>query len=155
MLYLVLLRYWYRTFIQTYSATSPLNPHWEMDKTFSPSYSPSQITYVEAEAVGFSRFLFHRKRTASTASASTSLVRSSPDSPIFKRIAVRSSPDPVKIFFSPDPVRSSPYPCSSLMHGHLCCLPHWCQVCMDMEIVQSWSNPKLFHELHIQTISKK
>jgi len=39
-----------------------------MDKTFSPSYSPSQITYVEAEAVarGFSRFRFHRKRTASS-----------------------------------------------------------------------------------------
>jgi len=48
-----------------------LNPHWEMDKTFSPSYSPSEITYVEAEAVGFSRFRFrfHRKRTASTASS--------------------------------------------------------------------------------------
>jgi len=69
MLYLVLSRYWYLTFIQTYSATSPLNPHWEMDKTFSPSYSSSQITYVEA--VGFSRFRFrfHRKRTASTASS--------------------------------------------------------------------------------------
>ena len=40
-----------------------------MDKTFSPSYSPSQITY--AEAVGISRFRFHRKRTAS---AATSLV---------------------------------------------------------------------------------
>ena len=53
-----------------------LNPHWEMDKTFSPSCSPSQITYVEAEAVGFShfRFRFHRKRTASTASASTSVI---------------------------------------------------------------------------------
>ena len=34
-----------------------------MDKTFSPSY----ITY--AEAVGFSRFRFHRKRTASTTSS--------------------------------------------------------------------------------------
>ena len=46
-----------------------------MDKTFSPSYSSSQITYVEAEAVEFSRipFHFHRKRIASTASASTSL----------------------------------------------------------------------------------
>ena len=45
-----------------------------MDKTFSPSYSSSQITYVEAEAVDFSRFCFrfrfHRKRIASTASAS-------------------------------------------------------------------------------------
>ena len=30
-----------------------------MDKTFSPSYSLSQITYVEAEAVEFSRFRFH------------------------------------------------------------------------------------------------
>jgi len=40
-----------------------------MDKTFSPSYSPSEITYVEAEAVEFSRFRFHRKRTASTAFA--------------------------------------------------------------------------------------
>ena len=57
MLYLVLSRYWYRTFIQTCSVTSPLDPHWEMDKTFSLSYSPSQITY--AEAVGFSRFRFH------------------------------------------------------------------------------------------------
>jgi len=39
-----------------------------MDKTFSPSYSSSQITYVEAEAEEFSRFRFHfhRKRTAST-----------------------------------------------------------------------------------------
>jgi len=42
-----------------------------MDKTFSPSYSSSQINYVEAEAVEFSRFPFHRKRTASTASASS------------------------------------------------------------------------------------
>ena len=47
-------------------ATLPFNPHWEMDKTFSPSYSSSQITYVEAEAVGFSGFRFHRKRTASS-----------------------------------------------------------------------------------------
>ena len=39
-----------------------------MDKTFSPSYSLSQITYVEAEAVDFSRFRFHRKRTASASS---------------------------------------------------------------------------------------
>jgi len=48
-----------------------------MDKNFSPSYSLSQITYVEAEAVEFLRFPFHRKRTALTlplpASASTSL----------------------------------------------------------------------------------
>jgi len=68
MLHLVLLRHCYRTFIQTYSATSPFNPHWEMDKTFSPSYYSIQITYVEAEAVEFSRFRFHfhRKRTAST-----------------------------------------------------------------------------------------
>jgi len=29
------------------------------------------------------------------------------------------------------------------------------QWCTDMEILQSWSNPKLFHELHIQTISEK
>jgi len=64
MLYLILSHYSYRTFIQTCSATSPFNPHWEMDKTFSPSYSSSQITY--AEAVEFSRFRFHRKRTAST-----------------------------------------------------------------------------------------
>ena len=44
-----------------------------MEKTFSPSYSSSQITYVEAEAIGFSRFRFrfHRKRTAFTASASS------------------------------------------------------------------------------------
>jgi len=45
-----------------------------MDKKFSPSYSSSQITYVEAEAVEFSRFRFHKKRTTSTASASTSLI---------------------------------------------------------------------------------
>jgi len=45
-LYLVLSRYWHRTFIQTYSATSPFNLHWEMDKTLSPSYSSSQITYL-------------------------------------------------------------------------------------------------------------
>ena len=38
---------------------------------FSLSILPS---YVEAEAVGFSRFRFHRKRTASTASASASLI---------------------------------------------------------------------------------
>jgi len=64
------------TFIQTYSATSPFNPHREMDKNFSPSCSSSQITYVEAEAVEFSRFRFrfHRERNASTASASTSLI---------------------------------------------------------------------------------
>ena len=86
MLHLVLLRHCYRTFIQTYSATSPFNPHWEMDKTFSPSYYSIQITYVEAEAVEFSRFRFHfhRKRTASRfhipgvfpLPASTSLVTS-------------------------------------------------------------------------------
>jgi len=56
-----------------------LNPHWEMDKTFSPSYSPSQINYVEAEAVGFSRFRFHKKGPFPPlplpASASTSLAR--------------------------------------------------------------------------------
>jgi len=68
--FFVLSRYWYRAFIQTYSATSPFNPHREMDKTFSPSYSSSQITYVEGEAVEFSRFRFHRKRTASTVSTS-------------------------------------------------------------------------------------
>jgi len=47
-----------------------------MHKTVSPSYSLSQANYVEAEVVGFSRFLvrFHKKRTASTASASTSLI---------------------------------------------------------------------------------
>jgi len=39
-------------------------------------------------------------------------VRSSPDPPIFKKIAVRSSQ--AKIGFSPGPVRSSPDPCSSL-----------------------------------------
>jgi len=44
-----------------------------MDKTFLPSYSPSQTTYVEAEAVGFSRFRFHRKRTASASLLPTSV----------------------------------------------------------------------------------
>jgi len=34
------------------------------------------------------------------------LVRSSPDPPILKKIVVRSSPDPAKIGFSPDPVLS-------------------------------------------------
>jgi len=43
-------------------------------------------------------------------------VRSSPDPPILKKIAVRSNPDPVKIGFSPNPVRSSPDPCLSLVH---------------------------------------
>jgi len=43
-------------------------------------------------------------------------VRSSPDPPIFKKIAVRSFPDPAKIGFSPDPVWSSPDPCSSLTY---------------------------------------
>jgi len=42
-----------------------------MDKTVSPSYSPSQMTY--AEAVGFSRFCFRRKRLLSPLPASTSL----------------------------------------------------------------------------------
>jgi len=42
-------------------------------------------------------------------------VRSSPDPPIFKKIAVRSSPYPAKIGFSPDPVRSIPDLCSSLL----------------------------------------
>ena len=53
-------------FIQTYTATSPFNPHQEMDKTFLPSYSSSLITSVEAEVVEFSCFHFHRKRTTST-----------------------------------------------------------------------------------------
>jgi len=35
-----------------------------MDKNLSPNYSSSQITY--SEAVEFSRFRFHRKRTASS-----------------------------------------------------------------------------------------
>ena len=38
-------------------------------------------------------------------------VRSSPDLPIFKKIAVRSSPDPPKVGFSPDP-------CSSLLYWY-------------------------------------
>jgi len=44
-------------------------------------------------------------------------VRSSLDLPIFKKIAVRSSPDLAKIGFSPDPVRSSSDPCSSLAYS--------------------------------------
>ena len=44
------------------------------DETFSPSSPSSQITYVEAEAVEYSRLRFRRKRFASTASASTFLV---------------------------------------------------------------------------------
>ena len=39
-------------------------------------------------------------------------VRSSPHTKIFKKIAVRSSPDPAKIGFSPDPF---------LIPAHLCC----------------------------------
>jgi len=42
-------------------------------------------------------------------------VRSSPDPLIFKEVAVQSSPDPAKIGFSPDPVRYSPDPRSSLL----------------------------------------
>ena len=57
-LYLVLSRYWYRTFIQTYCPTSPFNPLWKMDKAFSPSYFTSPIACVEVEAVEFSRFRF-------------------------------------------------------------------------------------------------
>ena len=60
LVFLVVSRYSYRKFSQIYSATSAFNPHRETDKTSSPSYSSSQITYVEAEAVDFSRF--HRKR---------------------------------------------------------------------------------------------
>ena len=68
LVFLVLSRYWYRKFSQTYSATSRFNPHRETDKTFSPNYSSSQITHVEAEAIDFLRFRFHRKRTASDSS---------------------------------------------------------------------------------------
>ena len=71
MFFLVLSCYWYRTFIQTYSGTSPFDPHREMDKNFSPSCSSSQTTYVEAEE--FSRFRFHRKRTASAFLSKTRL----------------------------------------------------------------------------------
>ena len=46
-------------------------------------------------------------------------VRSSPDAAIFKVIAVRSSPDAAKIRFIPDPVRSSPDPCSSLKQWYV------------------------------------
>ena len=46
-------------------------------------------------------------------------VRSSHDPPILKKIAVRSSPDPAKIGFSPGPVRSSPDPCSTLNNTHV------------------------------------
>jgi len=42
-------------------------------------------------------------------------VQSRPDPPIFKKIAVRSSPDSVKIGFSPDP-------CSSLLRSGLSAL---------------------------------
>ena len=49
-----------------------------MDKTFSPSYSSSQVAYVEAETIEFSRFRFrfrfYRKRSACTTSASASLL---------------------------------------------------------------------------------
>jgi len=52
-----------------FSCSRATNPHQEMEKTFSPSYSSSQITYVEA--VEFSRFRFYRKRTASTSLVKT------------------------------------------------------------------------------------
>jgi len=41
-----------------------------MDRNVSPNLLFKSITYVEAEAVEVSRFRFHRKRTASTASTS-------------------------------------------------------------------------------------
>ena len=44
-------------------------------------------------------------------------VRSSPHPTIFKKIVVRSNPDPTKTAFSPDLVRSSPDPCSSLVNS--------------------------------------
>jgi len=52
-------------------------------------------------------------------------VRSSPDPSIFKKNAVWSSPDPAKIAFNSDPVRSSPvrvYLCIPKLH-----LPHFLQ----------------------------
>jgi len=59
------------------------------------------------------------------------LVRSNPDPPNFKKIAVRTSPDPAKFGFSPDPVRSSPDPCSSLTPS----LPYFPMFSVD----QRWS----------------
>ena len=58
------------SFLNVYA--SPIRSSTKNSRTnfFSLSILPS---YVEAEAVDFSRFCFHRKRTASTASASTSL----------------------------------------------------------------------------------
>ena len=47
-------------------------------------------------------------------------VRSSPDPPIFKKIAVRSSRDPAKIGHSPDSIRSCPDTCSPLSGAQLC-----------------------------------
>ena len=59
------------SFLYVYAPSIRSSPKDNRTNFFSPSILPS---YVEVEAVEFSRFRFHRKRTASTASASTSLV---------------------------------------------------------------------------------
>jgi len=61
------------------------------------------------------KFLYFRKNHIKTTKIFS--VRFSPDPPILKKIAVQSSPDPAKIGFSPDPVRSNPGPFSSLLHS--------------------------------------
>jgi len=63
-------------------------------KFFAKILSSSQITYVEAEGVGFSRFRirFHRKRTASTGSASLDRTVKS-EIAIKKQISLVSVPD--------------------------------------------------------------
>ena len=60
------------SFLNVYAPHIRSSPKDSRTNFFSPSILPS---YVEAEAVDFSRFCFRRKSTASTASASASLVR--------------------------------------------------------------------------------
>ena len=59
------------SFLNIYAPPICSSPKDSRTDFFSPSILPS---YLEAEAIEFSRFRFHRKRIASTASASTSLV---------------------------------------------------------------------------------
>ena len=61
------------SFLNVYAPPIRSSPKDSRTNFFSLSILPS---YVEAEAVDFSRFRFHRKSTASTASASTSLLQS-------------------------------------------------------------------------------
>ena len=59
------------SFLNVYASSIRSSPKDSRINFFSPPILPS---YVKAEEVEFSRFRFHKKRTASTASASTSLL---------------------------------------------------------------------------------